>query len=93
MLEKSLSIDAVQKYKPAPEAYRYAADTVGEDLGSMMMVAAHGWDIAGAAAAGMQTAFVARPGKAPYALAPAPTFAGKDLLTIAKKIIQINVNK
>ena len=39
----------------------------------------NGWDVAGAKAAGMQTAFVARPGKALYPLAQAPDYVVKDL--------------
>ena len=37
-----------------------------------MLVAAHGWDIAGAKQAGWQAAFIARPGKVLYPLAIAP---------------------
>ena len=37
-----------------------------------MLVAAHGWDIAGAKQAGWQAAFIARPGKVLYRLAIAP---------------------
>jgi len=37
-----------------------------------MLVAAHGWDIAGAKQAGWQAAFIARPGKVLYPLALKP---------------------
>lgn len=87
LFEKALSIDEVKKYKPAPETYRYAAEAAGEKLSNMMMVAAHGWDIAGATAAGMQTAFVSRKGHSTYLLSPEPTLAGKDIFTIAQKIL------
>ena len=52
------------------------------------MVAAHGWDVAGAKAAGMQTAFVARPGKALYPLAQAPDYVVKDLTELVKALSQ-----
>ena len=51
------------------------AERQGIALGEMMMVAAHAWDITGAAAAGCRTAFIARPGKVlnPAGSQPDPT--------------------
>jgi len=48
------------------------------------MVAAHGWDIAGAKAASLQTVFVARPGKVLYPLAEKPDHVVKDIKELAK---------
>ncbi len=86
--EATLSVDAVKKYKPSPEPYQYAAQTLGVPLNHMVMVASHGWDIAGALEVGMQTAFIARKGQSLYPLAPPPQFIGKDLVDVAKKIIE-----
>lgn len=83
-----LSIDAVKKYKPAPESYQYAAQQLGKPLEKMIMVAAHGWDIAGAAQAGMLTAFISRTGQSLYPLATKPTFEGRDLTDIVEQIIK-----
>lgn len=52
---------------------------------ALQMVAAHGWDIAGANAAGMKTAFIARPGKALYPLAEAPDYFVKDVIELSTK--------
>jgi 2-haloacid dehalogenase len=62
--ERVFSVDAVRRYKPAPEPYRYAAQELGVARKSVDMVAAHAWDLAGARAAGLFTIFVARPGHA-----------------------------
>jgi 2-haloacid dehalogenase len=62
--EHILSVDAVQRYKPAPAPYLHAAKVVNAPPGEMLMVACHDWDLAGAKAAGMLTAFVTRPGMA-----------------------------
>ncbi len=62
LLDESLTVDAVRKFKPARAVYETAAERFGVDISRMLMVAAHDWDIAGAAAAGCQTAFVTRPG-------------------------------
>lgn len=87
--EKTLSVDAIQKYKPAIETYQYAAQTLGVNTTDVLMVAAHGWDIAGALKAGMQAAFIERKGQSLYSLAPKPRFIGKDLVEIAETIIKL----
>ena len=62
LLDESMTVDEVGKFKPARVVYEAAAGRFGVDISKLLMVAAHDWDIAGAAAAGCQTAFVARPG-------------------------------
>ncbi len=59
---KVLSVDLARAYKPQPAAYQIVATATGRNLADMWMVAAHDWDLAGAKAVGMATAFVARPG-------------------------------
>ncbi len=86
--EQTLSIDAVKKYKPAIESYQYAAKTLGVNTEDMLMVAAHGWDMAGAINAGMQAAFIERKGQSLYPLAAKPHYIGKDLVAIANAIIK-----
>ncbi|MBL1083725.1 haloacid dehalogenase type II [Streptomyces actinomycinicus] len=58
---RTLSGEAVLAYKPAPEVYRLAIDTAGCPPERVLMVAAHAWDLRGARAAGMRTAYVQRP--------------------------------
>ena len=53
----------MKRYKPAPEPYRFAAKRLGAKPMHVHLVAAHAWDIAGAAAAGLKTIFVTRPRK------------------------------
>lgn len=73
------SIEDIKIYKPDLRAYRWALDQLGVKPEEALMVAAHGWDVAGAKEAGLQTAFVARPGKALYPLAKAPDYIIKDI--------------
>lgn len=84
--EATLSIDAIKKYKPSLESYQYAARTLGVSTNEIIMVAAHGWDIAGAMQAGLQAAFIERKGQSLYPLSPKPQFLGKNLVEIAGKI-------
>ncbi|MET9685084.1 haloacid dehalogenase type II [Streptomyces coeruleorubidus] len=58
---QALSAEAVQAYKPAPEVYRLAVDAAGCPPERVLMVAAHAWDLRGAQAVGMRTAYVERP--------------------------------
>ena len=51
------------------------------------MIAAHDWDIAGAQAVSMRTAFLARPGHRPLPGSPPPTHSAPDLDTLADLII------
>ena len=79
--ESLLSVEEVGLYKPHTHVYRWAARRVGVDVSECLFVAAHGWDVAGAAWAGMRTAFIARPGQQVFPLGPAtdiavPSFKG-----------------
>ena len=86
--EQILSADTVQRLKPAPEPYRMAAESLGVEIGEIRLVAAHAWDVAGAARAGCATAFVGRPGKVPDSLADEPDIVGANLSEVADKIIR-----
>jgi 2-haloacid dehalogenase len=86
--EAILSADAVGRLKPAPEVYRMAAKQLGVKRSELRLVAAHAWDIAGAASAGCATAFVARPGKVLHPLGPKPDIRGADLGEVSELIIQ-----
>jgi 2-haloacid dehalogenase len=53
--------ELARDYKPKPAVYLTAADAFDCAPQDTMMVAAHSSDLAAAAAAGLRTAFVARP--------------------------------
>ncbi len=82
------SADTVKRLKPAPEPYQMVARNLGATRSSLLMVAAHSWDIAGAIRAGWSGGFVARPGQILDALTPKPTFVAPDLADLARQIIQ-----
>jgi 2-haloacid dehalogenase len=85
--ELVLSADTVRRLKPAPEPYQMAAEHLGVDIGEVRLVAAHAWDVAGAARAGCATAFVARPGKVLDPLVERPDVVGADLAEVADAIL------
>ncbi|MGQ7295751.1 HAD family hydrolase [Quadrisphaera sp. KR29] len=53
-------------WKPAASTYAWALDQVGASPAQALLVAAHPWDLDGAARAGLTTAWVDRPGGSPY---------------------------
>lgn len=81
---RRLSIEDIKTYKPFLKTYEWAAAQMGVKPDEALMVAAHGWDVAGAKAAGMQTAFVARPGQVLYPLAEKPDYMVKDIKELAE---------
>ena len=75
-----LSSELARTYKPDPGVYRTAAGLLGVEPARMLMVACHGWDVTGAANAGLRTAFLERPGeKGPHRPADRATDAPSDL--------------
>ncbi|MFD9500178.1 haloacid dehalogenase type II [Streptomyces sp. NPDC060035] len=62
---QALSAEDAKAYKPAPEVYQLALDAAGCPPDRVLMVAAHAWDLRGAQAMGMRTAYVQRPGGDP----------------------------
>jgi 2-haloacid dehalogenase len=87
MFERWFSVDAVKRFKPAPEPYRYVAQQLGVPPGDLRMIAAHAWDVVGALRAGCAAAFIARPGKVLYPLGPQPDIVAPDLRSAAEKIV------
>jgi hypothetical protein len=63
------------------------ADRLGVGTRDMLMVAAHPWDLLGAARAGCRTAFLARPGKAMLPGVPAPEYMPTDLRALVDQLI------
>ena len=87
--EQVLSADTVRRLKPAPEPYRMAAERLGVAVDQVRLIAAHAWDVAGAARAGCATAFVARPGKVLDPLVERPEIVGADLAEVADAILTV----
>jgi 2-haloacid dehalogenase len=58
---QALSAEDARTYKPDPAVYRLAVTVSGLAPERLLMVAAHAWDLRGAQALGLRTAYVARP--------------------------------
>ena len=86
--ERQLSVESVSTYKPHRDVYRWAAQEMQIDPSDCMLVAAHGWDVAGAKWAGLMTAFIARERQQKFPLAPAPDIDVSDLGALATALLE-----
>ncbi|WP_025763017.1 haloacid dehalogenase type II [Dyadobacter tibetensis] len=87
LFDERLSIEELGKYKPHADAYQWASRKMNVASGDCMMIAAHGWDVAGAMWAGWRAAFVSRPGQQQFPLAPAVEISAPNIKEIAKVLI------
>ena len=86
--DHALSVQPSGGYKPDRRCYEYGLSETGASADRALMVACHPWDLIGAQAAGWQTAFVARPGKAWYPLADEAEFVVDDIEDLARHILE-----
>ncbi|MDQ7810537.1 haloacid dehalogenase type II [Amycolatopsis sp. A133] len=84
LLDRIFSAEQVGRLKPAPEPYRQVLAAYDLQPGGAVMIAAHDWDIAGAQAAGLRTALLARPGVRPLPGSPEPTYTVSALTQLAE---------
>jgi 2-haloacid dehalogenase len=85
LVDHVVSVDAVELSKPRREAYAHAAQVAGVGLDAMALVAAHSWDIQGAKAAGMTTAFLSL--ERPFSkVMRKPDLEGRSLSELAEQL-------
>ncbi len=87
-----LGAETARDYKPKPVVYLSAAAAFDCAPGEAMMVAAHSSDLAAAAAAGLRTAFIARPnehgpGKGERQASVPVDFSAANLLELADRLL------
>ena len=86
--EMVLSAEYVKKYKPCCEVYQWAIKKLEVEPNEILMVTSHGWDIAGAANAGLKTAYL-NGKQIPYPLAPKPDYTGNNIIEIAHQLEEV----
>ncbi|KAL8670677.1 MAG: hypothetical protein Q9168_004798 [Polycauliona sp. 1 TL-2023] len=90
-----VTVEKVQKFKPHPDVYYHLAKEVGkgkEQMGEMWLVSGNPFDVVGAKAVGMKTAWVNRGGQGwsdslVEGEVGRPDFIGKDLNEIVQMIM------
>lgn len=78
-----ISVHEVGVYKPAPRAYRHAAERLGRPIEEVRLVSSNPFDVIGAEAAGMQSVWIDRSGAPFDTLAPAPAMVVRALTELA----------
>jgi 2-haloacid dehalogenase len=85
-LEHRLDVATPQRWKPHPDAYRYAADVCGVPVERMGLAAVHPWDIDGARRAGLQGLYIDRR-NTPYPKSfLAPDVVARDFEALAETL-------
>ena len=79
LFERVLSVEAVHKFKTAPEAYQLGPDAFDLPAGDIGFVSSNGWDVAGAGWFGFATFWVNRAGEPPERLGISPGATGRSL--------------
>ncbi len=87
-IERGISIDEVQHWKPSKAVYLHAAKTMGLEPHQMALVAAHDWDTAGASRAGLTTGGVIR-GSGFSAALPPPDVLTDSLPETVKRLLAL----
>ncbi len=83
-VERLLSVEDAGVWKPCSAAYAYALDACGVAPHEAMLVAAHPWDIDGAARAGLRTGWLNRSGARYPSHFSAPEVEAGDLVELAR---------
>lgn len=92
LFEDRLSVENVQMFKPHSHVYKWASRKMNVPPEDCMLIAAHGWDIAGALWAGWRGAFVSRPGAQLYPLAKQPEIIEPDMQQVAAQLLQLGTD-
>jgi 2-haloacid dehalogenase len=89
-VEQVISVEAVRRWKPAPEPYRHAAAACDVSPAQMALVAAHGWDTHGAHRAGLSAGWVSRHEGHWNERFDPPDVAGPDLVAVVQKLLALD---
>jgi len=89
LVERTLTSESIGVWKPAREAYLWAAGSCAVAPERMALVAAHSWDVQGAQAAGLTGAFVPRAERVPAGVYGAPDVQGGSLLEVVEALLAL----
>ncbi|WP_458116503.1 haloacid dehalogenase type II [Arthrobacter sp. D2-10] len=81
-----LTVADAARWKPALEAYEYAAAELGRQPQELLLVAVHPWDIHGAQRAGLRTAWINRSGVDYPGYFDKPDIEARTLAELAKRL-------
>jgi 2-haloacid dehalogenase len=86
--DEIISVEQTGSFKPDLHVYQYAAQRLGQPVGSLRLVAAHDWDTHGALSAGLKAAFIDRKGLPYHPLYRQPDIFATNMQRIVEHIIK-----
>ena len=60
LLDGIISVDSIQRFKPAPEVYEYALHSIGKSVEEALFISSNQWDVAGASIYGLPSLWLNR---------------------------------
>jgi 2-haloacid dehalogenase len=88
-VERVLGVDAVHTFKPDPRVYAHALEALRAAPHQVTLLATHPWDLAGAAHAGIGTAWVTHGPRSWPDVFPAPDVRGDGLGDVVDALIDL----
>jgi 2-haloacid dehalogenase len=86
LFAEMLSCDMIEKTKPHPDVYGLAKEHA---VGELWLIAAHGWDVMGAARAGLKTVWISHPETEYLAdVFPEPDIVVPGLIEAADRLLE-----
>ena len=89
LVARTMSTEVIRAWKPAREAYLWAAGACGVVPERMALVAAHGWDVHGAQQAGLTGAWIPRTERTFPAVFGEPHLRGTDLADAVEALLRL----
>lgn len=85
-LDPIVGTDSVRAFKPDRRVYERGLEVLDLPAARVVLFSVHSWDVAGARAAGLKAAWVARKEGLPTLIEGEPDFRGKDLAAVAAAV-------
>ena len=86
-LEPIVGTDSVGAFKPDRRVYERGVEVLGLRAEEVVLFSVHSWDVAGARAAGLRTAWISRKERLPLLVEGEPDFSGDDLASAARAVV------
>lgn len=89
LVEATMTSESIRAWKPAREAYLWAAGRCGVAPDQLALVAAHGWDVLGAQRAGLTGAWFPRSERVYPSVYEAPHVQAADLAGVVEGLLAL----
>lgn len=92
LFDQRISVESTGSFKPDPKVYHFAAETLGQPIEQLRLIATHDWDTHGALSAGMQAAYIDRTGAPYHAQYLRPDAFATSMTELVQQIITLDAD-